>query len=240
LSDALAVTVIDPLTVDPAAGDVIATDGGVVSDVVLDTVTVTPADVVRLPAASRATALSVCEPLLAVVVFHATAYGALGSSPPSAAPSSVNCTPTTPTLSDALAVTVIDPLTVDPAAGDVIATDGGVVSGTGLDTVTLTGSDVYRRPTRSRATAVRVWEPLLVVVVFQETEYGAERSSAPRLTPSSWNWTPTTVRLPTTETMAVTEVVPETVDPEDGEVIVTRRLPTPGSGGSGSPSWAQA
>ena len=39
----------------------------------------------------------------------------------------------------------------------------------GLETVTVTGSDVHV-VTRSRATAVRVWEPLLAVVVFQETE----------------------------------------------------------------------
>jgi len=39
----------------------------------------------------------------------------------------------------------------------------------GLETVTVTGSDVHvvRLP-RARATAVRVWEPLVAVVVFQE------------------------------------------------------------------------
>ena len=36
------------------------------------TVTVTDADVAWLPAASRATAVSVCEPLEAVVVFQET------------------------------------------------------------------------------------------------------------------------------------------------------------------------
>ena len=39
----------------------------------LATVTVTGADVVRLPAASRATAVSVCEPLLEALVFQETA-----------------------------------------------------------------------------------------------------------------------------------------------------------------------
>ena len=43
-------------------------------------------------------------------------------------PSTLNCTPTTPTLSDALAETVMLPVTVAPAAGAVIATVGGVVS----------------------------------------------------------------------------------------------------------------
>jgi hypothetical protein len=67
LSDALAVTVVVPLAVAPFAGAVMLTVGGVGS---FDTVTVTAAAIVVLPEASRATAVSVCEPLLAVVVFH--------------------------------------------------------------------------------------------------------------------------------------------------------------------------
>src|SRR5207249_8268278 len=63
LSEALAVTLVVPPTVAPETGEVMLTVGGVVS---LNTVTVTAAEVVRLPAASRATAVSVCEPLLAV------------------------------------------------------------------------------------------------------------------------------------------------------------------------------
>jgi len=100
----------------------------------------------------------------------------------------------------------------------------------GLETVTVTGSDVHvvRLP-RARATAVRVWEPLLAVVVFQETEYGAEASSAPRSLPSSLNWTPSTMREPTTLTLALTGTVPRTG--ESGGVTVTIRL-LPGSGGS--------
>src|SRR5437773_11609258 len=57
-----------------------------------------------------------------------------------------------------------------------------------LDTATVTGSEVNWRPSASRATAVKVWNPLLVVVVFQETEYGGLKSSATRLTPSSLYW----------------------------------------------------
>ena len=45
------------------------TVGGVLS---FDTVTVTAADVVTLPAASRATAVRLCDPLLADVVVHGT------------------------------------------------------------------------------------------------------------------------------------------------------------------------
>jgi hypothetical protein len=50
------------------------------------------------------------------------------TSAPRFAPSSLNCTPTTPTLSAALAETVVVPATVAPAAGAVIETVGGVLS----------------------------------------------------------------------------------------------------------------
>ena len=64
-------------------------------------------------------------------MFHATVYGAVVSSAPRLAPSRRNCTPATPTLSDALAVTFTEPDTVAPAAGAVRATVGGVLSGAG-------------------------------------------------------------------------------------------------------------
>src|SRR5436190_621318 len=160
------------------------TVGGVVS---LNTVTVTAAEVVRLPAASRATAVSVCEPLLAVVVFQETEYGAAASSTPRLAPSSRNCTPTTPTLSEALAVTLVVPPTVAPETGEVMLTVGCVLAAL---PVSVTAAEVVRLPAASRATAVSVCEPLLAVVVFQETEYGAAASSTPRLAPSSRNCTP--------------------------------------------------
>ena len=115
------------------------TVGGVVS---LNTVTVTGAEVVRLPAASRATAVMVCEALLAVVVFHEIEYGAAVTSTP-LTPSSRNCTPATPTLSEALALTVIVPETLAPEAGEVMLTEGAVVS---LNTVTVTGFDVHNTP----------------------------------------------------------------------------------------------
>ena len=81
-----------------------------------------------LPAASRATAVSVCVPLVAVAVFQLTEYGLVVSSAPRFTPSSRNCTPTTPTLSEALAETVTVPVTVAPLAGAVIETVGAVVS----------------------------------------------------------------------------------------------------------------
>src|SRR4029077_19460636 len=142
------------------------TVGGVVS---LNTVTVTAAAVVVLPAASRATAVNVCEPLLTLVVFHATAYGAVVCSRPKFALSRRNWTPATPTLSEALAVRLIVPLTVAPFAGAAMLTVGGVVS---FETVTVTAAVVVL-PAASRATAVSTCEPLLAVVVSQETEYGA-------------------------------------------------------------------
>src|SRR5437773_3049042 len=140
------------------------TVGGVVS---LNTVTVTAAEVVRLPAASRATAVSVCEPLLAVVVFQETEYGAAASSTPRLAPSNRNCTPTTPTLSEALAVTLVVPPTVAPETGEVMLTVGGVVS---LNTVTVTAAEVVRLPAASRSEEGRVGEAWLAGGVLQETE----------------------------------------------------------------------
>ena len=94
----------------------------------MDTVTLTTDEVVTLPAASRATALRLWAPLVVVVVFHEILYGAVVSSAPRLAPSSLNCTPTTPTLSEALAETVIVPATVPPAAGAVIETVGCMAS----------------------------------------------------------------------------------------------------------------
>jgi hypothetical protein len=52
-----------------------------------------------------------------------------------------------------------------------VGTEGGVVSGGGpFETVTVTGSEFHRTPRISVATAAKVCEPLLVLVVFQLTE----------------------------------------------------------------------
>jgi len=112
-----------------------------------------------------------------------------------------------------------------------MSTVGRVVSGGGpFDTVTVTGSEVHETPRMSRATALSVCEPLLVAVVFQETEYGAAVSSAPIFAPSTLNPTPATVREPTMLTLALTWTVPDTVDPDVGDESVTIRLPRPGNG----------
>src|SRR5438552_966256 len=113
------------------------------------TVTLTAAEVAVLPAASRAKAVRVCAPALAVVVSQETEDGAAVSSAPKLAPSSLNCTPTTPTLSVALAETVTVPVTVAPAAGAVMETAGEVVSG-GAAVVKVKSTDVARLPAASR------------------------------------------------------------------------------------------
>src|SRR5437870_2645708 len=118
-------------------------------------------------------------------------YGAVVTSAPRLAPSSLNCTPTTPTLSVALAETVTVPATVAPATGIVIETVGGVVSAT----VTLTAGAVAVLPAASRATAVRMCAPAEASAVFQLVAYGAVVTSAPRLAPSSLNCTATTPTL---------------------------------------------
>ena len=103
----------------------------------------------------------------------------------------------------------------------------------GLETVTVTGSDVHCPPRRSRATAVKVCEPLLALVVFHCTEYGAVVTSAPKLAPSSLNCAPPTVSKPTIVTLALAVIVPLTVDPGLGDVIETVRLPSRANAGSG-------
>src|SRR5207302_6910625 len=102
-----------------------------------------------LLAASRGTPVSVCIPSQAFAVPHLTVQGAAMTSAPSGAPSSWNCTPTTPTLSVALAVTVARPDTVAPGAGAVIDTVGGVTSG-GVSVVNVPSPDRPRLPAASR------------------------------------------------------------------------------------------
>ncbi len=143
---------IVPFTVALFAGEVIETVGGVVS--VLFTVTVTTALVAVFPAASFATAVSVWLAFETDVVFQEKLYGADVSADPRFAPSTWNCTLAMPTLSEAVALTVIVPLTVALFAGVVIATLGGVTSL--LFTVTVTPVLVVAFPEVSVAIAVSV------------------------------------------------------------------------------------
>src|SRR5438270_4694565 len=73
-------------------------------------------------------AVRLCEPLVALVVSHETEYGAAVTSAPRFVPSSWNCTPTTPTLSDSVADTVSVPETIAEATGAVMLMVGGILS----------------------------------------------------------------------------------------------------------------
>src|SRR5437773_2645292 len=116
---------VSVVTIRAGVADAGQIEHGHPPDVVLLTVTLCAAAVVVLPAASRATAVSACGPLATPVVFHVWVYELAVSSAPRFAPSSLNCTPTTPTLSVAVAAIVTAaPDTVAPAAGAVIATVG--------------------------------------------------------------------------------------------------------------------
>ena len=133
----------------------------------LSTVTVTGVEVVVLPAASRATAVSVWGPLGPRWCPTTRCRARWCPRGPGRLPSSRNCTPATPTLSVAVAVRVTVPDTVASLAGAVTLTVGAVVSA--LLTVTVTAAEVVVLPAASRATAVSVWGPLAAVVVSHDT-----------------------------------------------------------------------
>ena len=101
--------------------------------VAFETVTVAAA-VAAFPAASLAVALNVCDPSAVEAVFQAIEYGADVTSTPRLTLSNLNCTPTTPTLSEAEAEIATVPDTVAPGAGALHVTVGRVVSvGGGAD-----------------------------------------------------------------------------------------------------------
>src|SRR3989338_7271009 len=105
----------------------------------LVTVTETAGATVVFPAASLATAVKVCVPAVTPVVFHTIEYGAVASSAPTFTLSSLNCTPATPTLSEAFAerVTEAPAVTEVPEAGVVREIVGAVVSATATVVVFL-------------------------------------------------------------------------------------------------------
>ena len=88
-----------------------------------------------------------------------------------------------------------------------------------FETVTEAMVEALVFPASSLAIAMMLFEPLVVPVVSQEYEYGEDVSSAPRFTPSSLNWTPTTPTL--SEAVAVRLVVPERVELLAGAVRET-------------------
>src|SRR5688572_25147525 len=95
----------------------------------LFTLIVNPVDVPWLPAASVAMAVNEWEPFGTVVVFQEVEYGEEVSTDPTLTPSTLNCTPATPTLSEADALKVTIPLAPEPFELKVIATTGAIVSG---------------------------------------------------------------------------------------------------------------
>jgi hypothetical protein len=219
LSLAFAETLTVPATFAPFAGAVRVTVGGVVSLVVLFTVTVTLALVVLFPAPSVAMARNVWLPLDDFVESQENAYGEAAFAEPRFAPSNWNCTPATLTLSAAVAVTATVPETVAPLAGEVIVTVGGVVSFVVLSTFTVMLALVAEFPAASVATALIVWLPLDSVVEFNTYAKGAADKLAPTFPPSTRNCTLATPTL--SEAAAVTFTLPESVEPAAGDVIVT-------------------
>ena len=86
------------------------------------------------------------------------------SSGPSATLSSRNCTPATPTLSEAEALTVVVPDTVAPLAGEVILTVGGVVSGVPPPPLPLVTSKASTTIQEQQAEALQVPVTLIITV----------------------------------------------------------------------------
>jgi len=105
----------------------IATVGTVVSTTVLLLTVTVIEELDEFPAASLAVAVSVCEPLAAVVVSHGNVYG-LEPSVPRDVPSTLRLTEVTPTLSLADTPTLTPPETVAASTGEVTLTVGGVLS----------------------------------------------------------------------------------------------------------------
>ena len=93
----------------------------------MSTLTLMIADAPLFAAASYALACSECAPLAAAVLSQLHAYGEVVSVDASA-PSRRNSTRVTPTLSLAVAVTVVGPVIVAPLEGAVSVAVGAVVS----------------------------------------------------------------------------------------------------------------
>ena len=168
LSAAVALTGVVPVTVAPAAGALTETVGGVMS---LLTVTLTGAEVVVLPgrvAGDRAQGVGAVP---AVVVFQRDRVGGGGVLGSEVRAVEGELDPGDP---DVVGGGRVDGRSCRPRwrhrPGALTLTVGGVVSGTGLATVTLTAVEVVVLPAASRAIARRVWVPLVAVVVFQLTE----------------------------------------------------------------------
>ena len=116
-----------------------------------------------------------------------------------------NCTPATPTSSEATAPNAIVPVTTASVEGVASEMSGGVVS-LATNTTTLA---VCWLPAASRAVAVRTCAPLGTVTLSQFVVYGAAVCGVPRLTPSTANCTLTTPL--SSDAAATTAIVPVTI-----------------------------
>jgi len=109
-------------------------------------------DTVVFPAASLATAVRTwVRPSANLDVLTVMEYGAEVAVPSVVAPSNLNSTFATPTLSEAEAETMILPNTLDPALGLVNATVGGMVSGNPLKPVVIRHPGLEAKPSSSYA-----------------------------------------------------------------------------------------
>jgi hypothetical protein len=147
--------------------------------------------------------------LESVVVFRDKVNGALVTAAPELIPSTLNWTLVA--LEEALVETVVVPDTVAPERGEIIE----IVGAAELLTATVTVVLVVVRPDKVLATAASEWLPLESVVVLREKVNGELVPAAPEFLPSIMNWTLVTLE----ETLVKIVVVPETVEPESGEVI---------------------
>jgi len=209
LSEAFAETLTVPEAVAPEDGDVIETTGGVLSVLLVETVTVTVALVVVCPAELLAAAESEWLPLERLVVFSDKVNGALVTAAPELLPSTLNCTFVV--LEETLVKTETVPETVAPETGEVIA----IVGAAPLLTVTVTAALEVDCPAELLAKAESEWLPLESVVVFNDKLNGALLTAAPELFPSTLNCTLVVLE----ETLVKTAMVPDTVAPESGELI---------------------
>src|SRR5215471_8475484 len=208
-------------TVDPLDGEVMATTGAVVSVALgseLFTETVNEA-VPALLAASKAFTVRVCEPLALVALFQENEkFEEVDVA--TAEPSTSSSTLVTPTLSVAEPWTEIVPDTLAPESGVAIETVGAVVSVV-LLTVLLTLTDTAAEPVllaASNALTLMACDPLDAPVLFQKKEKGEEvavATAAPSTSSSIFVTPALSAAVP------CTEIVPETLAPDRGAVMLT-------------------
>ena len=99
-----------------------------------------------MPDVSWATASSKCGPSAIAVQSHVVVYGDAATGDPMATPSTKNWTFATATSSDAVAVSVTDPDSVEPFDGMMKAIDGEVTSFVAIDSPTETLTRIVELP----------------------------------------------------------------------------------------------